>query len=89
VRSVLRRLRARIRYRRFDADLMEEIEFHRAMKQRDWERAGLTATEARLMSHRDMGNVTLARERSRGVWIADLFEDQRHQKRADMANLAD
>src|SRR5204863_7648828 len=60
-KSLLRRLRARIRYRRFDAELAEEIEFHRAMKQRDWERAGLAATEARVMSHRDMGNVTLAR----------------------------
>jgi predicted permease len=86
VRSLLRRLRARIRYRRFDADLMEEIEFHRAMKQREWERAGLTPTEARLMSHRDMGNVTLARERSRGVWIASwldgLWQDVRYAFRS-------
>ena len=84
--SLLRRLRARIRYRRFDADLAEEIEFHRAMKQREGERAGLTATDARLMSHRQMGNVTLARERSRGVWIASwldgLLQDVRYAFRS-------
>jgi predicted permease len=74
VTRLLRRLRARIRYRRFDADLAEEIEFHRAMKQREGERAGLTPTEARLMSHQQMGNVTLARESSRGVWIASWLD---------------
>lgn len=74
MRSLLRRLRARIRYRRFNADLAEEIEFHRAIKQREGERAGLTPAEARLMSHRDMGNVTLARETSRGVWIAPWLD---------------
>ncbi len=83
---LLRRLRARIRYRRFDADLAEEIEFHRAMKQREGERAGLSATEARLMSHQQMGNVTLARESSRGVWIASwldgLLQDVRYALRS-------
>lgn len=74
MRSLLRRLRARIRYRRFDADLAEEIEFHRAMKQREGERAGLTTAEARLMSRRAMGNVTLARESSRGVWVASWLD---------------
>ena len=69
VTNLLTRLRNRIRYRRFDADLAEEIELHRAMKQRAWERAGLTRTEARRMSHRDMGNITLARESAREVWI--------------------
>ncbi len=86
MRHLLRRLRARIRYRGFDADLAEEIEFHRAMKQRDGEQAGLTSTEARFMSHREMGNVTLARERSRGVWIASwldgLWQDVRYAFRS-------
>jgi hypothetical protein len=74
VRNLLRRLYYRIRCRRFDAELAEEIEFHRAMKERDWERAGLTAADARRMSHRDMGNITLARECSREVWIAAWFD---------------
>jgi hypothetical protein len=44
------------------------------MKQREGERTGLTEAEARIMSHRDMGNITLAREYSREVWIASWFE---------------
>jgi putative ABC transport system permease protein len=74
VRNLLRQLYGRIRYRRFDADLTEEIEFHRAMKQREWERAGLTPADARLMSRRDMGNITRARESAREVWIASWFD---------------
>ena len=74
MRNLLRRLCHRIRSRRFDAELAEEIEFHRAMKEREWERAGLTAADARRMSHRDMGNITLARECSREVWIAAWFD---------------
>ena len=69
MRSLLRRLRARIRYRRFDADLAVEMEFHHAMKQRELERAGLTENEATVQSRREMGSVTLARERSREIWI--------------------
>ena len=74
MRSLLRRLRSRIRYNRFDTDLAEEIEFHRAMKQREWEHRGLTPTEARHMSHRDMGNITRAREYSREVWMGAQFD---------------
>jgi hypothetical protein len=80
VRSLLRRLRSRIRYRRFEADVAEEIEFHRAMKQREWEHAGLTAEQARLRTCREMGNVT--REGSHAVWIASwldsLWQDTRY-----------
>ena len=86
MRSLLRRLRARIRYRRFDADLAEEMEFHRAMKQRELERAGLTENEATVQSRREMGSVTLARERSREIWIAvwldSLQQDVRYALRS-------
>lgn len=86
MRSLLRRLRARIRYRRLDADLAEEMEFHRALKQRELERAGLTEAEATVMSRREMGNVTLARERSRDIWVAiwleTLWQDVRYALRS-------
>ena len=86
MRSLLRRLRARIRYRRFDSDLAEEMEFHRAMKQRELERAGLTENEATVQSRREMGSVTLARERSREIWIAvwldSLQQDVRYALRS-------
>ena len=61
---------------------------HRAMKQREWEREGLTATEARLMSHRDMGNMTLARECSREVWIASWFDGFRQDLRYAFRSLS-
>jgi putative ABC transport system permease protein len=85
--SLLRRLRARIRYRRFDADLAEEMEFHRAMKQRELERAGLTETEATVKSRREMGNITLARERSREIWVAAWLDSLRQDVRYALRSL--
>ena len=86
MRRLLRRLRARIRYRRFDADLAEEMEFHRAMKQRELESTGLTENEATVQSRREMGSVTLAREHSREIWIAvwldSLQQDVRYALRS-------
>jgi predicted permease len=81
MRSLLRRLRARIRYRRFDTDLAEEMEFHRSMKQRELERAGLTEAEATVESRREMGNVTLARERSREIWVVAWLDSLRQDVR--------
>jgi putative ABC transport system permease protein len=51
------------------ADLAEEIEAHRAMKQEQFERAGMTPSEARTASRRALGNVTLAKEHARAVWV--------------------
>src|SRR5262245_11784475 len=70
----LRRLRARLKYRRFDADVREEIETHRALMQRDFESAGLTSADARARVSRSLGNGTLSREASRGVWLAPWLE---------------
>ena len=72
--GLLRRLRARIRYRRFDDDLAEEMAFHQALKQQELEHDGLSAGDARDAARREMGNVTHARETSRGVWIASWLE---------------
>ena len=71
---LLRRLRARFRYRRFDDDLAEEMAFHQALKQQELEQDGLSAADARAAARREMGNVTRAREDSRGVWIASWLE---------------
>jgi predicted permease len=48
--------------------LSEEIEFHRALKQEELERAGLSADEAARVSRRELGNTLRAREDSRDVW---------------------
>lgn len=52
----------------------EEIEFHRNMKQRELEKAGLPAVETSSASRRALGNVVLAREDSRAVWIWPWLE---------------
>jgi predicted permease len=74
MKGLIRRLRARFRYRRFDDDLAEEMAFHQALKQQELERDGLSAADARDAARREMGNVTRAREDSRGVWIASWLE---------------
>jgi predicted permease len=63
-----------MRQRRFDADLAEEIEFHRAMTERHLEDAGLAASEAERASRCIVGNTTRAREDSRAVWIWPWLE---------------
>jgi predicted permease len=72
--AFLRRLRARIRYRRFDADLKEELRVHRAMAEDAWRESGRDPADVRHLAARDLGNTTLAREHVRGVWLAPALE---------------
>jgi len=57
-----------------DAELREEIESHRAHRQDALERDGLTSTAAGVASRRAMGNVTLAVEDVRDVWILRVLD---------------
>jgi predicted permease len=65
-----------------DAALRDELEAHRAHTQAELERAGLSAAEAASESRRRMGNVALARDDSRDVWVVRwidrLGRDLRH-----------
>jgi len=72
--SWLRRLRARIRYRRFHADLAEEIATHRVMKEAEMRGQGLPASDARAAAARQLGNLTLAREDARAMWIPIVLQ---------------
>jgi predicted permease len=72
--AFLRRLRARIRHRRFAADLKEELDVHRAMAEDGWRESGRDSADARRLAARDLGNTTLAREHARGVWLAPALE---------------
>jgi hypothetical protein len=72
--QIVRRLWNVIRRRRLDADLGDEIEFHRAMKQQELEARGIESTEARFAAQRALGNVTLAQEEARAVWIWPWLE---------------
>ena len=65
--KLFRRLRYWLRSRRMDAELAEEMEFHRALTARD-----LGAGHA--ASRRAMGNTTLAREAARAEWIWPWLE---------------
>jgi predicted permease len=66
---LLRRLWSMMRFRRVEADLDEELQFHRAMKERELEREGRADDEARFAARAALGNVTRAREDARAVWI--------------------
>ena len=67
-------LRSRIRHRRWEAELAEELEAHRALKQAEYERGGMRTAEAEAASRRALGNLTLAREDARAVWVAPWLE---------------
>jgi hypothetical protein len=57
----LRRLIHLWRQRQVDADLAEELTFHREMKRQELEREGMPAPDAAFASQRVLGNLTRAR----------------------------
>jgi predicted permease len=83
---LLRRLRARIRYRDFDADLRRELDVHRAMTEDSLRAAGATPDEARYQGAHRLGHVLTAREAARAVWIApwleSVWQDSRYAARS-------
>ena len=66
--TLLRRLRHFLSWSRQDADLREEIEAHRALRQDAFERDGLSPEDAADASRRALGNVGLAVDEARDVW---------------------
>ena len=74
MRDLLRRVWYVIRQRQFERDLAEEIEFHRAKAREELERNGVPRANAEDAARRAIGNTTLAREDSRGVWIWPWLE---------------
>ncbi len=85
----LRIIRKRFQYwinrRQRARDLAEELETHRGLRQSTLERDGLSGGEAEAASRRALGNVTLATEDVREVWITrwveELSRDLRHGAR--------
>jgi predicted permease len=79
--TIFRRLRHWFGRSPHEADLREEIETHRALRQDALERDGLSPEDAAHASRRALGNVTLAVEDARDVWAmrtADsLWQDVR------------
>src|SRR5690349_4854052 len=72
--KLFRRIQYIFQSRRNDADLAEELAFHHAMKQAEYEAEGLSAVNARSAAARDLGNMTQAREEARQVWISRYLE---------------
>jgi putative ABC transport system permease protein len=72
--KVIRRLAHLFQRHRFDRELAEEIEAHRAMRQAALEARGVRPEDAAVESCRALGNVTLAREDARGAWIAPWLD---------------
>ena len=64
-----------LRRSRFEADLDEEMEFHRAMKQREIEARGADPADASLGARRALGSGALARDHARDVWIWPRLQD--------------
>ena len=64
-----------------DAELRDEIESHRAHRQDALERDGVASTAAAVASRRAMGNVTLAIEDVRDVWILRALDSARQDVR--------
>src|SRR5215813_13573539 len=71
---LLRRLAYWIRFRSRHDDLMEEVAFHRDLKERELIRAGTAPGAARDAARRAMGNETLMRENARAVWLWPSLE---------------
>jgi putative ABC transport system permease protein len=68
--SFLQRLLSRIRNRRFEKDLREELRLHEDLKFEELLAAGRSPDSARAEARRTLGNVALMREQSRDVWIS-------------------
>lgn len=85
--TLFRRLRHVLRWSRHDADLREEIEAHRTLRQAALERDGLGPDDAAQASHRAMGNVTLAVEDARDVWAMRVLDSVRPDVQAAVRGL--
>src|SRR3979409_222610 len=68
MRQLLRRVWYSLRQRRCDADLAEELDFHRSMTQHELEARGHEPTDAARLTRRVLGSVALAQDHVRDVW---------------------
>jgi macrolide transport system ATP-binding/permease protein len=80
------------RREKFDADLAEEMAYHRELKQRDIQEfdPALTAKDARYATNREFGNDLHLRDRSRdvvGFWFETTLQDFRFSLRQLRKNL--
>src|SRR3954471_8487099 len=81
MKTLFQRLLYLLRWSRHGADLREEIETHRSLRQDALQRDGLGTDDAAHASRRAIGNITLAIEEGREVWVSragdQLWQDIR------------
>jgi predicted permease len=85
--TLFRRLEAFLFRSRREADLREEMECHRALRQDALEREGLAPGEAAAASRRALGNLTLAAEDARDVWVVRFLDAAGQDLRAGLRAL--
>ncbi|MFN2564173.1 MAG: ADOP family duplicated permease [Gemmatimonadaceae bacterium] len=71
---LLRRLAYWLRLSSHQADLIDELAFHREMIERDLVRRGMSPAAARAEARRTLGNETFMREEARAVWLWPSLE---------------
>jgi putative ABC transport system permease protein len=69
MRQFFRRLLYLFQRRRLEAELTEEMAFHREQKEAEFARNGCPVDNVASATNRVLGSVTLARERSHEVWV--------------------
>src|SRR5438309_2204983 len=67
--------------RQIEADVADEMAFHREMAARQLERDGQKPSDASLQAQRSFGSVALAMDRTRDVWIPAGMRDLSHDVR--------
>lgn len=85
--KTLLRLLHGVRWSRRTADLREEIETHRTLRQAALERDGMPSDEAADASRRALGNVALALEDARDVWAIRVLDHLRQDVRMAVRGL--
>jgi len=79
------RLKALFQREKLDRELEDELAFHLAMREENNRAAGVSAEEARYAAHRQFGNTTSLKERTREMWtfvsLETLLQDLRYSFR--------
>lgn len=88
MREAIRRLLDRLRRERLDAELAEELRFHREQAERDARASGMGAEEARHAAARALGDVAVAREDARERWTIPALEHLARDLRLALRSLA-
>jgi putative ABC transport system permease protein len=82
MRELITRFLDLFRRDKLEAELKDEIAFHKTMLERDERVAGASADDAAHAAHRQLGNITGVRERSRDAWgfisLDVLMQDLRY-----------